>query len=268
MEWQGGFGMAATVDLNSDMGESFGAYRMGDDEAMLDIVTTANVACGFHAGDPVVMKNTILAAKARGVAIGAHPSFMDLYGFGRRRIVGDSPADLEAQLIYQIAAIQGMARALGWPITHVKTHGALNNMAAEDAELAAICVRAVKAVDPGLVFVCLPYSEMTAAAEKAGLPVVCEVFADRTYTPEGRLTSRKAEGAVIHDPKQSADHVLSMVRDGQIVTTDGTKLPVEAATVCLHGDTPGAVAMARALREALTGEGIAIRPFAMPVGEI
>jgi 5-oxoprolinase (ATP-hydrolysing) subunit A len=256
--------MTLTVDLNCDMGESFGAYTMGDDAAMLDIITTANVACGFHAGDPVVMRDTILAAKARGVAVGAHPSFMDLYGFGRRRIIGDSPQDLEAQLIYQIAAMQGMARALGWPITHVKTHGALGNMAAEDSGMAETCVRAVMAVDPSLVFVTLPYSETMKAAQRAGLTIACEVFADRTYTAKGMLTSRKVEGAVIHDPQRSADHALTMVKDGYIPTTDGTRLPVEAATVCVHGDTPGAVATARILRTSFEAEGIAIRPFALP----
>ncbi|WP_394700807.1 5-oxoprolinase subunit PxpA [uncultured Cohaesibacter sp.] len=180
--------MGKSVDLNCDMGEGFGAYRIGDEAAMLDIVTTANIACGFHAGDPVVMRETILAAKQRKVSIGAHPSFMDLYGFGRRRILGDSPEDLEAQIVYQIAAIDGMARTLGWPITHMKTHGALGNMAAEDPELAAICIRATKAVNPDLVIVALPYSEIMKAAEKAGMAVVCEVYADRTYTAEGMLT--------------------------------------------------------------------------------
>ncbi len=254
--------MTATIDLNCDMGEGFGAYTIGDDRAMLDIVTTANVACGFHAGDPVVMRDTILAAKERGVAIGAHPSFMDLYGFGRRRISGDSMADIEAQLVYQIAAIDGMARALGWPITHMKTHGALGNMAAEDPELAAACARATKAINPDLVFVAIPFSETMKAAEKAGLKVACEVYADRTYTPEGMLTPRKEAGAVIKDPAKSEDQALTMVRDGYIPTTDGTRLPVEAASICVHGDTPGAIEVARRLRNAFLREGIEVAPFA------
>jgi UPF0271 protein len=254
----------ATVDLNCDMGESFGAYKIGDDEAMLELISTANIACGFHAGDPVVMRDTILAAKARGVAIGAHPSFMDLYGFGRRRISGERPEDLEAQIIYQIAAMQGMASALSWPMTHVKTHGSLGNMAAVDAELAAVCVRAIKAVDPKLVFITLPYSETMKAAEAAGLPFVCEVYADRTYDDAGMLTSRQMEGSVIHDPQQSVDQVLSMVRDGVIPTIGGKKLPVDAATICVHGDNPGAVATARALRASLAAHGIDIAPFAKP----
>ncbi|MBO9170510.1 MULTISPECIES: 5-oxoprolinase subunit PxpA [unclassified Rhizobium] len=254
----------ATVDLNCDMGESFGAYKIGDDSAMLEVISTANIACGFHAGDPVVMRDTILAAKARGVAIGAHPSFMDLYGFGRRRISGERPEDLEAQIIYQIAAMQGMARALGWPMTHVKTHGSLGNMAAEDAELADVCVRAIKAVDPSLVFVTLPYSETMKAAESVGLRVACEVYADRTYDDTGMLTSRQKEGSVIHDLQQSVDQVLSMVRDGLIPTIGGRMLPVEAATICVHGDNPSAVAMARALRASLSAHGIDIAPFAKP----
>jgi UPF0271 protein len=198
-----------TIDLNCDMGESFGAYTIGDDNAMMEVISTANIACGFHAGDPVVMRDTIIAAKARGVAIGAHPSFMDLYGFGRRRISGERSEDLEAQIIYQIAAMQGMAAALSWPMTHVKTHGSLGNMAAVDAELAGVCVRAIRAVDPGLVFITLPYSQTMKAAEAAGLRVACEVYADRTYDDAGMLTSRQMEGAVIHDPAHSVDQVLS-----------------------------------------------------------
>ncbi|PKA45050.1 hypothetical protein CWR43_04380 [Rhizobium sullae] len=254
----------ATIDLNCDMGESFGAYKMGDDESMLELISTANIACGFHAGDPVVMRDTILAAKARGVAIGAHPSFMDLYGFGRRRIAGERPEDLEAQIIYQIAAMQGMATALSWPITHVKTHGSLGNMAAIDAELAAVCVRAIKAVDPTLVFITLPYSETMKAAEVAGLRVACEIYADRTYDDAGMLASRQMEGSVIHDPQQSVDQVVSMVRDGVIPTMGGRRLPVEAATICVHGDNPHAVAMVRALRTSLAAHGVDIAPFAKP----
>ncbi|HBF32506.1 5-oxoprolinase subunit PxpA [Rhizobium sp.] len=253
-----------TIDLNCDMGESFGAWNMGEDEAMMDLITTANIACGFHAGDPVVMRKTILAAKARGVSVGAHPSFMDLYGFGRRRISGERAEDLEAQLIYQIAALQGMAKALAWPATHVKTHGALGNMAAVDKGLAEVCVRAIKAVDPSLVFITLPYSETMKAAEKAELHVACEVYADRTYDNTGMLTSRQSDGAVIYDPQKSVDQVLSMICDGIIPTIGGQKLPVEAATICVHGDTPGAVDMARALRASLARHGVEFSPFCKP----
>ncbi len=253
-----------TIDLNCDMGESFGAWTIGDDEAMLDLVTSANVACGFHAGDPSVMRRTILSAKARGVSVGAHPSFMDLYGFGRRRIAGERPEDLEAQIVYQIAAMQGMAAALSWPMTHVKTHGALGNMAAEDAELAALCVRAIMAIDPDLVFVTLPYSKTMEAARKAGLRTACEVYADRTYDETGMLTSRQREGAVIHEVERSVDQVLAMVEGGFIPTLGGERLPVEADTICIHGDTPGAVGTARALRAALAAHGLSFAPFAAP----
>jgi UPF0271 protein len=251
-----------SIDFNCDMGESFGAWTVGDDAAMLDIVSTANIACGFHAGDPVVMRRTIATSKRKGVAIGAHPSFADLYGFGRRRISGERPEDLETQILYQILSLRAMADFEGHPMTHVKTHGALGNMAAVDPDLAALCVRAVKAVDPRLVFVTLPYSETMKAAEKAGLPVACEVYADRSYTDQGELTPRGQPGAVIHDPRQSLDQVLEMVLGGHIPTTGGRRLPVAAATLCVHGDTPGAVGMARNLRTALEQNGIAIRPFA------
>ena len=258
--------MTRTLDLNCDMGESFGAYEIGDDAAMLEVVTTANIACGFHAGDPVVIRRTIQNAKKNGVAVGAHPSFADLYGFGRRRISGDRPEDLEAQLIYQIAAVQGMAAAEGHAMTHVKTHGALGNMAAEDVGLAETCVRAVMAVDPNLAFVTLPYSQTHIAAEKVGLPVVCEVFADRTYNDQGQLTPRSEPGAVIHDIKQSLDQVLEMVVNRFIPTTGGRKLAAEPDTLCVHGDTPGAVQMARRLRQELTDAGVCIESFTQPGG--
>ncbi|HRP77656.1 MAG TPA: 5-oxoprolinase subunit PxpA [Aquamicrobium sp.] len=254
--------MRKKIDLNCDMGESFGAYTIGDDAAMLKLVTTANVACGFHAGDPVVMRRTIRMAKENGVAVGAHPSFADLYGFGRRRISGERPEDLETQLIFQIVAMRGMCELEGHPMTHVKTHGALGNMAAVDPDLAALCARAIHAVDPGLTFITLPYSETYRAAENAGLRVACEIYADRSYTDQGELTPRSQPGAVIHDPKQSLDQVLEMVLHGRIPTTGGRKLPVEAETLCVHGDTPGATEIARALRAALEENGVEIAPFA------
>lgn len=254
--------MTRKLDLNCDMGESFGAYTIGDDAAMLQLVTTANIACGFHAGDPVVMRRTIRQARACGVSVGAHPSFADLYGFGRRRISGERPEDLETQLIYQIVAMQGMCALEGHPMTHVKTHGALGNMAAVDPDLAALCVRAVRAVDAGLIYVTLPYSETLKAAEKAGLATASEVYADRSYTDEGELTPRSEPGAVIHDPQKSLDQVLEMVMNGRIPTTSGKRLPVQAATLCVHGDTPGAVEIVRRLRAALTENGVEIAAFA------
>ncbi len=258
--------MTRKIDLNCDMGESFGAYTIGDDAAMLALVSTANIACGFHAGDPVVMRRTIRMARDNGVSVGAHPSFADLYGFGRRRISGERPEDLEAQLVYQIVAMQGMCALEGHAMTHVKTHGALGNMAAVDPDLAALCVGAVKAVDPGLVYVSLPYSETWKAAEKAGLRVACEIYADRTYTDAGELTPRSRPGAVIHDPRRSLDQALEMVLGGHIPTTGGKRLPVEPATLCVHGDTPGAVGIVRALRAALIENGVEIAPFAQPRG--
>lgn len=256
--------MAGRIDLNCDMGESFGAFTIGDDAAMLEFVTTANIACGFHAGDPVVMRRTIRKAKEKRVAVGAHPSFADLYGFGRRRISGERPEDLETQLIFQIVAMQGMCALEGHAMTHVKTHGALGNMAAVDPDLAALCARAVCAVDPGIAFITMPYSQTYDAAQKAGLRVVCEIYADRTYTDRGELTPRSQPGAVIHDPRQSLDQVLEMVVNGRIPTTGGKKLPVEPETLCVHGDTPGAVGIVRALRAALEENGIEIAPFIAP----
>lgn len=254
--------MTRVLDLNCDMGESFGAYTVGDDAAMMELISSANIACGFHAGDPVVMRNTIRMARQAGVSVGAHPSFMDLYGFGRRQISHDRPEDLEAHLIFQIVAMQGMCAVEGHPMRFVKTHGALGNMAATDPELAALCVRAVKAVDPNLTYVSMPYSETFAAAERAGLPVACEIYADRSYTDAGALTPRSQPGAVIHDPTQSLDQVLEMVVNGRIPTTGGKRLPVEPATLCIHGDTPGAVEIARGLRAALEENSVKIAPFA------
>ncbi|MFB2551472.1 LamB/YcsF family protein [Ensifer soli] len=256
--------MTASIDLNCDMGESFGAHRIGDDAAMMPLITSANVACGFHGGDPPVIGATLALAKAAGVAVGAHPSFMDLYGFGRRRIMGERPEDLKAQLVYQIGAVKVMADSLGWPITHVKTHGALGNMAAEDPALAAVCVGALRAVDPTLALVAMPYSALMRAAEAAGVTVVCEVYADRRYADNGMLMPRGLAGAVIHDPEESLRQVLSMVLDGHVPTVGGKRLPVSADTLCIHGDTQGAVDIARRLRDKLDAAGIAVRPFRLP----
>lgn len=256
--------MTKAIDLNCDMGESFGAFIVGDDAAMLDLVTSANVACGFHAGDPVTMRKTVRMAREKGVSVGAHPSFADLYGFGRRRISGERPEDLETQLVYQILALRAMADLEGHPMTHVKTHGALGNMAATDPALAALCVRAIRAVDPGLYFVTLPYSETYRAAEQAGLRVATEIYADRSYTDQGELTPRSQPGAVIHDSAQSLDQVLEMVVNGNIPTTGGKKLPVTPKTLCIHGDTAGAVEVARTLRNALEQSGVTFAPFAKP----
>ncbi|MGP9764320.1 LamB/YcsF family protein [Halomonas sp. AOP13-D3-9] len=254
--------MSIHVDLNCDMGESFAAWRMGDDCAMLDIVTTANIACGFHAGDPMVMHETLMQARDRGVQVGAHPSFMDLVGFGRRRIEGESPSDLEKQLIYQIGAIRTMAAVVGHPIRHVKTHGALGNMAAEDRELALAVSRAIVAIDPALIQLAMPGMQTSLTAQELGLRVGNEVFADRAYADNGNLLSRKLPGAVIHDPEAAADRVLLMLEEQAVTTISGKRIALDIDSVCVHGDTPGAVEMAATLRRRLENAGVSIRPMA------
>lgn len=251
-----------SVDLNSDLGESFGAWNMGDDGAMLDIVTSANVACGFHAGDPDTMRATCEAAKARGVAIGAHPGFHDLQGFGRRQILGLTAREIEALIAYQIGALKGIATAAGHRVTHVKAHGALSNMAMTDRTIAEALARAIKAVDPSLVFVVIPLTQLEAAGEAANLPLAREIYADRAYEDDGTLMSRKKPGAVLHDPAEVAARVVRMVRERAIVGAGGKKMALGIDTVCIHGDSPGAVAMARAVRAELTAAGVTIAPFA------
>jgi len=249
------------VDLNSDMGEGFGPWKMGDDEAMLSIVSSANVACGWHAGDPIIMHRTAEIAKAKGVSIGAHPGFGDLWGFGRRVIRGDSMSDLEKQIAYQVGAMQALATMAGHKVTHVKTHGALGNMTNDDDDMAMAVGRAIKAVDPALVYVVMPGLSTERAADRLGLPMAREVFADRTYDDSGNLTSRKTPGAVIHDAGMAAQRVLRMIEEQEIVTVTGKRLKVAIDTICVHGDNPAAVAMAKTVRETLEAAGIAIRPF-------
>lgn len=250
-----------TIDLNSDMGEGFGPWSMGDDEAMLDIVTSANIACGWHAGDPVIMHRTAASAKSKGVAIGAHPGFGDLWGFGRRVIRGDSMADLGKQMAYQIGAMQALAALAGHRVTHVKTHGALGNLANDDEDIAMAVGLAIKAIDPTLVYVVMPGLPTERAGEKLGLPMAREIFADRTYDDTGNLTSRKKPGAVIHDAEMAAERCLRMVADGEVTTVTGKRLKVAIDTICVHGDNPAAVAMARRVREKLEGAGVSIKPF-------
>ncbi|MFK8253240.1 LamB/YcsF family protein [Ancylobacter terrae] len=256
----------STIDLNSDMGEGFGVYTLGDDPAMLEIVTSANIACGFHAGDPLVMAQTLAAARANGVGVGAHPSFLDLWGFGRRPIMGERPADMEKHLIYQIGALQALAHAEGQKLQHVKTHGSLGNIANEDADLADAVARAIRAVDRDLIFIVMPGLETERAGLAAGLRVAREVYADRAYADNGNLVSRKLPGAVIHDAEAAATRVQRMVEDGEIVTASGSRLKVRPDTVCVHGDTHGAVEMARIIRNRLTTAGHALRPFGDWIG--
>ncbi|WP_102960086.1 LamB/YcsF family protein [Mangrovicella endophytica] len=250
-----------TIDLNCDMGESFGVYELGDDAAMLDVITSANIACGFHAGDPLVMAKTLADAKAKGVAVGAHPSFLDLWGFGRRPILGEKPEDIEKHMIYQIGALQALAQAQGMRLQHVKTHGSLGNIANEDADLAMAVARAIKAVDPDLIFIVMPGLECERAGEALGLPLAREVYADRAYAANGNLVSRKAPGAVIHDVEEAAVRTLRMVEEQAVETVDGQRMKVRIDTICVHGDTPGAVAMARTIRQRLADAGIGVAPF-------
>ena len=251
-----------SIDLNSDLGESFGAWQMGDDAAMLGIVTTANVACGFHAGDPLVMWETCTTAKAQGVAIGAHPSLMDFWGFGRRPIQGERPDDIMKQVVYQVAALQGIAAAAGHCVTHVKTHGSLNNMAWSDEGLAVAVAEAVRTVDRDLVLVAMPGSAQERAGLKLGLRLAREVFADRAYDDRANLVSRKLEGAVIHDAQAASQRVLRMLEDRAITSQSGRRIPVAIDTVCVHGDNHAAVAMAKRIRSDLEAAGIALKPFA------
>lgn len=249
------------VDLNSDLGESFGAWTMGDDGAMLDVVTSANIACGFHAGDPDTMLKTVENAKARGVAIGAHPGFHDLQGFGRRQVQGLAAREIETLVAYQIGALQAVATMAGHRVTHVKAHGALSNMAMVDTAMATSLARAVRAVDPSLVFVVIPLTALERAGEAANLPLAREIYADRAYEDDGTLVPRRKPGAVLHDPETVAARVLQMVEERAIVSVSGKRLALTIDTVCIHGDSPGAVAMARAVRRRLDEAGIRIAPF-------
>jgi len=248
------------IDLNCDMGEGFGAYAMGDDEQMLALVSSANVACGFHASDPGTMHRTVRLAKEHGVAVGAHPSFPDLVGFGRRQLAA-SPEEVRDDVTYQVGALWAFCRAEGVPLRHVKAHGALYNAAARDLSTALAVAEAVRAVDPALWLVCLSGSALVEAARRTGLRHVAEVFADRAYARDGALVPRSVAGSVIHDPAGVAQRVLRMVTDGKVRSIDGADVAISAGTVCVHGDTPGAVGLARAIRERLLQERIEVQPF-------
>ena len=250
------------VDLNCDMGEGYGRWSLGDDAAMLDVVTSANVACGFHGGDPNIMVATARLAKAKGVSVGAHPGFNDLWGFGRRVVRGDTMAEIETMIAYQIGAMQACAALAGHRVTHVKAHGALGNLSNDEPDFAMALGRAIKAVDASLVYVTMPGLPTERAAESLGLAAAAEVFADRTYDDSGNLTSRKVAGSVLHDADEAAARVLAMVRDGAITTLTGKRLPARIDTICVHGDGATAVSMARRVREVLEADGVEIRPFA------
>jgi UPF0271 protein len=249
------------VDLNSDLGEGFGIWTLGDDAALLGIVTSANVACGFHGGDPGIMRRICAAAAERGVAIGAQVSYRDLAGFGRRKI-DMARAELTDDVLYQLGALDGFARVAGDRVRYVKPHGALYNAIVDDAEQAAAVVDAVLAYDRTLPVLGLPGSEWLRQAEAAGLTAVREFFADRAYTTQGRLVSRREPGAVLHDPAAVAERCASWLRTGAVTAVDGSTVAVEARSVCVHGDTPGAVEMARLVAGRLAEAGATLTPFA------
>lgn len=250
------------IDLNCDLGEGFGVWQMGDDASMMDIATSVNIACGFHAGDPDIMHKTVQLAKAKGVSIGAHPGFRDIHGFGRRPVPGITAAEVENLVAYQIGALQAVASLAGHKVTHVKAHGALSNVACEDDIVARVIASAIKAVDPKLIFVVLANSKLANAGEAAGLPMAHEVFADRAYEDDGNLVSRRKPGAVLHDADVIAERVLRMAQDGAVVSVTGKVIKMRTDTVCIHGDTPGAVSIARGVRAKLEASGIKVEPFA------
>ena len=252
-----------TIDLNSDLGESCGAWRMGDDAAMLDIVSSANVACGFHAGDPAGLLRTLKAAAERGVTIGAHVSYPDRVGFGRRDM-DIAAADLTADVIYQIGALQGLAAAAGTTVRYVKPHGALYNRIAVDAVQGAAVIEAIKAVDPALLLMGLAGAPILEQAQAAGLTVVAEAYADRAYTAAGHLVPRREPGAVLHDASTIAARMVRLATEGVIYAIDGSVIRIDAQSICVHGDSPGAVAIARELRGRLEAEGLTVSSFLPP----
>ena len=251
----------SVIDLNADLGESFGQWTLGDDDALLDLVTSANVACGFHAGDPTVLRRTCERAAERGVVIGAQVGYRDLAGFGRR-FIDVEPDDLTNDVLYQIGALEAFARVAGTQVHYVKPHGALYNAIVRHEAQAAAVVEAVRRYDPSLPVLGLPGSVWLRLAEEAGLTVVPEAFADRAYTPEGTLVPRREPGAVLHDPEEVARRCVRMTTRGEVEAVDGSVVAVQAASLCVHGDSPGAVAMARAVRAQLEEAGATVAAFA------
>ena len=252
--------MTKTINLNADIAEGWGAYDIGNDAELMKIIKSASVACGFHAGDPNTMHRLCMLAKQEGVSVGVHPGFNDLWGFGRRRIQM-KPSDLEYMVAYQIGALQAMASYAGLKVTHLKPHGALNNMAAEDEGYAMAIGRAIKTVDKDIIYVALHGSQMHKAAEKLGLPLARESFPDRLYDDDGNLASRTLPGAVIKDPKAASEQAVRMVRDGEIISRNGKTVKIDVHTLCVHGDEATGVAVAREIRRGLERAGIAVVPL-------
>jgi UPF0271 protein len=251
--------LSLSIDLNADVGESFGDWRLGDDEALMPSVSSANVACGFHAGDPGVIRRTIALAQAHGVSVGAHPGYPDLAGFGRRDMAL-SPAEVTDLVLYQVAALAGMAAAAGVRLAHVKPHGALYNRAARDEAAAAAIARAVALVDRNLVLFGLAGSRLLEAGRREGLTVAAEAFADRGYEADGRLRARDLPGALVTDADLVVSRVMQMITSRSIAAVGGSTVAIEADTICLHGDTPGAAALARRVRQGLEAHGVRIAP--------
>lgn len=248
------------LDLNCDLGESFGAYTIGCDEQVIPYITSANIACGYHAGDPTVMHRSVELCCRYGVQVGAHPGLPDLAGFGRRRMQ-IAPAEAADCVAYQIGALRAFCDEVGVPLHHVKPHGALYNMAAKDRPLADAICRAVQKAAPGAILLALSGSEMETAARAIGLPVACEVFADRGYRPDGTLVPRGTPGAMIEDETQAIARVVRMAREGKVTACDGSQVELRADSVCVHGDGPKALAFVEKLREALPADGITLRAF-------
>lgn len=249
------------IDLNSDVGESFGPWTMGDDAAMFEIVTTANIACGFHAGDPEIMRKTTEMARAKGVAVGAHPGFADLINFGRRRVMGLTGREVENLVAYQVGAFAAMAELAGHPMTHVKTHGALGNMCNDDEALALAVARGIKAAAPDALFLVMPGLPTERAAETTGLRHFREIYADRTYDDSFNLMDRSKPGSLLENPDAATAHVMRMLEAGAIISVNGKVLKVGIDSICVHGDSRHAVALARALRTRLEAEGITVARY-------
>jgi UPF0271 protein len=245
------------IDLNCDMGESYGAWKMGADAGVMPYISSANIACGFHAGDPATIRQTVRLAVDSGVAVGAHPSLPDLMGFGRR-VMRISPQDMYDLVVYQAGAVEAFARAAGAKLHHVKCHGALYNMAAMDEGLSDAMVRAVKDLGSGVILYCLSRSKNFELAKKANIPVAGEVFADRGYSDDGTLAPRDKPGGMIEDPQASVKQVLGMIEEGTVISLNGKRVPVAADTLCLHGDQPGAVVFAQTLRKVFSEKGIQV----------
>jgi len=246
------------IDINSDLGESYGAFQIGADQQLFPLISSANVACGFHGGDPRTIDRTVKVASAQGVCIGAHPSYPDLVGFGRR-VIAATPEEIYADLLYQLGALDAFCRANGVAMQHVKAHGALNNVAAKDEGVAGAIAAAIKAFDPILLVYAMPQSAMMVAAEQAGLPIVREAFADRAYNPDATLVARSKPGAMVTDPAEAAERMSRLITEGRIRTIDGDDLLLEADSICVHSDTPTAVAIATALQERFASDGIVVR---------